>query len=87
MECEESFITMKLIWYSYLVFSLGSCAYETPTDTGLSARLDGYLIIGHRSSKCLLFLKKIKQVHTNHCTGRLRLKMTTLLCSSTRKIK
>jgi hypothetical protein len=55
MECEESFITIKLIWYSYLVLNLCICAYETPTDTGLSARLDGYLIIGQRSSKCLLF--------------------------------
>jgi len=36
MECEESFITMKLIWHSYLVLSLGNCAYETPTETGLS---------------------------------------------------
>ena len=86
--CEESFINMKLIWYSYLVLSLGSCAFETLTDTGRTARLDGYLIIGQRSSKQVpSFLKKIKQVHTNHCTGRLRLKMTTLLCSSTRKIK
>jgi hypothetical protein len=29
MGCEESFITMKLHWHSYLVFSLGSCAHET----------------------------------------------------------
>ena len=33
MGCEESFITMKLIWYDYLVFSLGICVYETPTET------------------------------------------------------
>ena len=36
MGCEESFITMKLIWHSYLVPSLGICVHETPTETGLS---------------------------------------------------
>ena len=31
MGCEESFITMKLIWHIYLVFSLDNCAHKTPT--------------------------------------------------------
>jgi len=31
MEYEESFITIKLIWHSYLVLSLDNCVYETPT--------------------------------------------------------
>ena len=35
MECEESFITMKSIWHSYLVLSLGNCVHETLTKTGL----------------------------------------------------
>ena len=35
MGCEESFITMKSIWCSYLVLSLGNRAHETPTETGL----------------------------------------------------
>ena len=26
---------MKLIWHGYLVFSLGICVHETPTETGL----------------------------------------------------
>ena len=30
MEREESFITMKLIWHSYLILSLGNYAHETP---------------------------------------------------------
>jgi hypothetical protein len=36
MGCEESFITMKLHRHSYLVFSLGNCAYETCTETSLT---------------------------------------------------
>ena len=35
MGCEESFITMKPIWHSYLVLSLDNCVHETPTETGL----------------------------------------------------
>ena len=35
MGCEESFITMKSIWHSYLVLSLGNCVHETLTETGL----------------------------------------------------
>ena len=35
MGCEESFITMKLIWHGYLVPSLDICVYETSTETGL----------------------------------------------------
>ena len=35
MGCEESFITMKLIWHGYIVLSLDICAHETPTETGL----------------------------------------------------
>ena len=35
MECEENFITMKLIWHNYLVFSLGNCVHKTPTETDL----------------------------------------------------
>ena len=36
MGCEESFITIKLIWHGYLVSSLGICVHETPTETGLT---------------------------------------------------
>ena len=36
MRCDESFITMKLIWHSYLILSLGNCAYKIPTETDLS---------------------------------------------------
>ena len=39
MECEESFITMKLIWHGYLVSSLGICAHETSTETGLRRQI------------------------------------------------
>ena len=35
MGCEESFITMKLIWHGYLVPNLGICAHETSTETVL----------------------------------------------------
>ena len=35
MECEKSFITMKLIWHRYLVLNLDNCVYETPTETVL----------------------------------------------------
>ena len=38
MGCEESFITMKLIWYGYLIFNLGFCAYKTPIEIGLRSR-------------------------------------------------
>ena len=36
MGYEGSFITMKLIWHSYLVLSLDNCVHETPTETGLT---------------------------------------------------
>ena len=36
MRCEKSFITMKLIWYGYLVLSLGNCVHETLTEIGLN---------------------------------------------------
>jgi len=39
MGCEESFITMKLIWHSYLVLSLNKCAHKISTVTGLTLRL------------------------------------------------
>ena len=35
MECEESFITIKLMCHGYLISSLGICVHKTPTDTGL----------------------------------------------------
>jgi len=28
-------MVMKLIWHNYLVLSLGNCAHETSTETGL----------------------------------------------------
>jgi hypothetical protein len=40
MGCEESFITIKLIWHGYLVLNLGICVHETPTETGLSSNDD-----------------------------------------------
>ena len=36
MVFDESFITMKLIWHSYVVLSLGNCAHETSTEIGLN---------------------------------------------------
>jgi hypothetical protein len=33
--CERSFITMKLLWHSYLVLSLGTGAMKLCTETGL----------------------------------------------------
>ena len=36
MECEESFITIKLIWHSYLVLSLDNGVHKTSTDTDLT---------------------------------------------------
>ena len=39
--CEESFITIKLIWHNYLVLNLRNCARETPTKTGLSGEFYG----------------------------------------------
>ena len=35
MVYEESFITMKLIWYSYIVSGLDNYAHKTSTETGL----------------------------------------------------
>ena len=29
MRCEESFITMQLIWHSYLIFNIDKCAHKT----------------------------------------------------------
>ena len=36
MGCEESFITIKLIWHGYLVPSLDICVHKTSTKTGLT---------------------------------------------------
>ena len=36
MKCEENFITMKLIWHSYLVHNLINCVYKILTETGLT---------------------------------------------------
>ena len=35
MGCEESFITIKLIQYNYLVLNLDNYSHKTPTETGL----------------------------------------------------
>ena len=35
MKCEKSFITIKFIWYSYLVFSLGNGVHKTYNETNL----------------------------------------------------
>ena len=40
MGYEESFITMKLIWHSYLVPSLAIWVHETPIETGLVINLN-----------------------------------------------
>ena len=42
MGCEESFITMKLIWYGYLILSLGICVHETLTETLTETDLSVY---------------------------------------------
>ena len=49
MECEESFITMKLIWHGYLVLSLGICVYKSPTETGLRDQKNSMTCIGGKS--------------------------------------
>ena len=49
MKCEESFITMKLIWHGYLVLSLGICVYESPTETGLRDQKNSMTYIGGKS--------------------------------------
>ena len=36
MRCEKSFITIKLIWYGYLVSTLDIYIYEIPTETDLN---------------------------------------------------
>ena len=36
MGYEESFITTKLIWYSYLILSPDNCAYKILTENDLS---------------------------------------------------
>jgi len=56
MGCEESFITMKLIWYVYLVFTLDICVYETPTETGLITSFKRHFSCNKQSSCCLLGL-------------------------------
>ena len=50
MGCEESFITMKLIWHSYLIFNLDNCAYKifaeiniTPGQTIFKSHTQVYL--------------------------------------------
>jgi len=39
--CEETFITIKLIWHSYLVLSLGNYANKTLNETGLTSSKTG----------------------------------------------
>ena len=36
MKCDESFITIKVIWHSYLVLNLINCVYEILTETELT---------------------------------------------------
>ena len=38
MGCDESFITIKLIWHGYLVLNLNICAHEIFAEAGLSGR-------------------------------------------------
>ena len=38
MGCDESFITIKLIWHGYLVLNLDICAHEIFAEAGLSGR-------------------------------------------------
>ena len=53
MGYEESFITMKLIWHSYLVFSLVNCVYKTPTETRLIVwETDKFMLKKLRARKC-----------------------------------
>ena len=47
MGCEESFITMKLIWHGYLVLSLGICVYESTS--GLRDQKNSMTCIGGKS--------------------------------------
>ena len=45
IRCEESFITMKLIWHGYLVPNLNIRAHETPTKTALKCMMVSGTII------------------------------------------
>jgi hypothetical protein len=62
MGCEESFITMKLHWHSYLVFNLGSRAHETCTETGLIHIF--HLVFFLLTQYVLLTTKSISQIST-----------------------
>ena len=41
MGYEESYITMKLIWHSYLILNLGIFAHETSIETSLKLHYFG----------------------------------------------
>ena len=45
MKCERSVITMTLLWLDYLIYDLGNCVDDTPTETGLKPRS---LLFQHR---------------------------------------
>ena len=47
MGCEESFITVTLIWHDYLVLSLNIYIHKTFTATGLM----GHLLVKRRKPK------------------------------------
>ena len=55
MGCEENFITIKLIWHSYLIFSLDNCVYKTPTETGLM-RIQLMMLVDviYRGKSCIV---------------------------------
>ena len=44
MRCEESFITMKPTWHSYLVSILDNCVYKTPIEISLTSYVFYWII-------------------------------------------
>ena len=86
---------MKLIWHGYLVLSLGICAHETPTETGLKT----IWLIKHfsnhwaatfqkeRARPCLVAHCKIFEMASLHiCSIKYRL-ITKLITEPIRKLR
>ena len=46
MRCEESFITMKLIWHNYLILNLNHCVHKTPTETHVNCMPASWFLLG-----------------------------------------
>ena len=66
MGCEENFITIKLIWHSYLILSLDNCANKTPTETGLM-RIQLIMLVDviYRGKSCIVIGAMVVLATTN----------------------